>query len=73
MQLLGIEPHVQIVVASFLALPFVIAGTDRIALVQESVAEQLTTRQDVRALPVPFDAVPINDGLTRRSPGRRRS
>ncbi|ROO88057.1 DNA-binding transcriptional LysR family regulator [Actinocorallia herbida] len=63
LQVMGIEPHVQIVVASFLALPFVIAGTDRIALVQARVAESLVGNGDVRVLPCPFDAVPITEAL----------
>jgi DNA-binding transcriptional LysR family regulator len=63
LQLLGIEPHVQLVVASFLALPFVIAGTDRIALVQARLARELTAYPDVRALPCPFDALPITEAL----------
>jgi DNA-binding transcriptional LysR family regulator len=63
LQMLGIEPHVQMVVASFLALPFVIAGTERIALVQSRVAQQLTAHPDVQALPCPYDAVPISEAF----------
>jgi DNA-binding transcriptional LysR family regulator len=63
LQMLGIEPHVQMVVASFLALPFVIAGTERIALVQSRVARQLTAHPDVQALPCPYDAVPISEAF----------
>lgn len=42
LQMLGIEPHVQIVVESFLALPAFLVGTDRIALVQARLARLLT-------------------------------
>jgi DNA-binding transcriptional LysR family regulator len=63
LQMLGVEPRVQIVVASFLALPFVIAGTDRLALVQSRLVPRLTAAGDVRALPCPFDAVPIAEAL----------
>jgi DNA-binding transcriptional LysR family regulator len=63
LQMLGVEPRVQIIVESFLALPFVIAGTDRIALVQSHLVPRITAAGDVRALPCPFDAVPIAEAL----------
>jgi DNA-binding transcriptional LysR family regulator len=63
LQMLGVEPRVQIIVESFLALPFVIAGTDRLALVQSHLVPRLTAAGDVRALPCPFDAVPIAEAL----------
>lgn len=63
LQMLGVEPRVEVVVESFLALPFVIAGTDRIALIQSRLAERLTSAGDVRALPCPFDAVPITEAM----------
>ena len=63
LQTLGVEPRVQIVVESFLALPFVIAGTDRLALVQSHLVPRLTAAGDIRALPCPFDAVPITEAL----------
>ena len=63
LQMLGVEPRVQIVVESFLALPFVIAGTDRLALVQSSLVPRLTAAGDIRALPCPFDAIPIAEAL----------
>lgn len=59
LQMLGVEPRVQVVIESFYALPEVIAGTDRISLVQGRLAERLTARGDVRVLPCPFDAVPL--------------
>jgi DNA-binding transcriptional LysR family regulator len=63
LQVLGVEPRVEIVVESFLALPFVIAGTDRVALIQSRLAEHLTKTADVRAIPCPFDAVPIAEAM----------
>jgi len=59
LQMLGVEPHVQVVVESFLALPFLVAHSERIALVQARLAERLTAAGDVRAMPCPFDAVPL--------------
>jgi DNA-binding transcriptional LysR family regulator len=63
LQTLGVEPRVEVVVESFLGLPFVIAGTDRIALIQSRLAEQMARSGDVRALPCPFDAVPITEAM----------
>ncbi len=63
LQLLGVEPHAQVVVESFLALPYHLAGTDRVALVQSRLVPQLAASGDVRALPCPFDAVPLRQAL----------
>ena len=63
LQTLGVEPRVEVVVESFLALPFVLAGTDRIALIQSRLAERMTRGGDVRALRCPFDAVPITEAM----------
>lgn len=63
MQLMAIKPHVQIVVESFLALPFVVAGTDRIAFIQSRLVPRLTASGEVRALPCPFDAIPITEAM----------
>ncbi len=53
LQMLGVEPHVQMVVESFLALPFLVA------LVQAKLADRLTASGDIRAMVCPFDAVPL--------------
>jgi DNA-binding transcriptional LysR family regulator len=63
LQTLGVEAHVEVVVESFLALPHVVAGTDRIALVQSRLADRMTRAGDVRALPLPFDALPITEAM----------
>lgn len=63
LQILGVQPRVQIVVESFLALPHLIAGTDRIGLVQGLLAPLLTRTGEVRALPCPYDVVPLVEAL----------
>lgn len=63
LQILGIEPHVQAVVESFLALPFLIAGTNRIGLIQANLVPRLTMAGDVRALPCPYDVVPLVEAM----------
>jgi hypothetical protein len=54
---------VQLVAESFLALPWLIAGTDRIALVQAELAPRLTFDGEVRVLPCPYDAVRLTEAL----------
>jgi DNA-binding transcriptional LysR family regulator len=63
LQTLGIEPHVHLVVESFLALPFFIAGSDRLSLVQRRLVPRLTAAGDVQAVPVPFEADPLVEAL----------
>ncbi|MFI5593414.1 LysR family transcriptional regulator [Amycolatopsis sp. NPDC051758] len=57
MRMLGIEPHVQVVTENFLTVPGLVAGTDRVALLQRRLAERLPA--GVRALPCPFEAGPL--------------
>lgn len=61
--LLGIDAKVEVSVESFQLLPFLVAGTRRVALVQERMAERLARLADVRILPCPFDAVPVHEAL----------
>jgi DNA-binding transcriptional LysR family regulator len=63
LQILGVQPNVQVVVESFVALPYFIAGTDRIGLVQGHLAGHLVRNGDVRALPCPYDVVPLTEAL----------
>lgn len=63
LQLLGIEPHVQVIVDSFLGMPFLIAGTNRIAMLQHQLAREVADRPDLRVLDCPFDAVPLVEAL----------
>jgi len=58
-QQLGIEPHVEAVVESFLALAHFIAGTDRLGLVQAAVAPALERSAAVRTFELPFAATPV--------------
>ena len=48
---------------SFLALPFLVAGTDRFALVQQRLAARLAAAADVRILPCPFPVTPLVEAL----------
>jgi len=63
LQMLGVQPKVQIVVESFLSLPFVVAGTDRVAMIQRNLVPGITAGGDVRVLACPFDAVNLVEAL----------
>lgn len=56
---IGIEPDIRSVTESFLALPFLIAGTDRIALIQARLADRLRHAADIRILPCPWEVNPL--------------
>ncbi|MFC9502842.1 LysR family transcriptional regulator [Streptomyces sp. NPDC057002] len=61
--LLGIEPNVEISVDSFQVLPFLVAGTHRIALAQRRLAERLRASAPVRIMPAPYEAAPLREAL----------
>ncbi len=63
LQLLGVAPRVQLVVESFLALPFYVAGTNRLALIQRHLAASLAHDIRLRVLEPPWDAVPVVEAL----------
>ena len=62
LQQLGIEPHVDAVVESFLALPRFIAGTNRLGLIQSGLASS-AIGAGVRLYRPPFDATPVLNAL----------
>jgi DNA-binding transcriptional LysR family regulator len=63
LQLIGVAPQVEVVVESFLGLPYFLAGTDRIALVHRLLAEPLTRDGQLRAVPCAWDVVPVLEAL----------
>ena len=63
MRMAGIEPHVQVVTESFLAVPGLVAGSPRIALLQERLVRLLPVDVGVRALPCPFPVGPLVDAM----------
>jgi len=63
LSMLGIDPRVEVSVQSFQLLPALVAGTRRVALIQERLARQLHSTVAVRVLPCPFDAVPVREAL----------
>ncbi|MBB2947766.1 DNA-binding transcriptional LysR family regulator [Actinoplanes lutulentus] len=60
----GIRPRVQVVVPSYLAIPLLLAGSERhVALLQRRVAEQMRAVGGVRILPAPEGAREIRMAL----------
>ena len=59
LSLIGIEPDMRIVVESFLAVPFLVTGTRRVALLQRQLADRLCEAAAVRVLACPWDVVPL--------------
>src|SRR6185437_4041959 len=76
LSMLGVQPRVQLVAESFLALPFLVAAGNGVALIQERLARQLTPAVPIRILPCPFDVASLIDALWwhpmyDRDPGHR--
>jgi DNA-binding transcriptional LysR family regulator len=59
MRLLGVQPHVEIGVPSFLAIPAMVSGTDRIAFLLHSYARGVEGTSGLRILECPFGVVPF--------------
>jgi DNA-binding transcriptional LysR family regulator len=63
LSMIGIEPRVEVVVDGFLAMPFLVAGSNRVALIQQHLADRLAPLADIRVLPCPFEVVPLTEAL----------
>ncbi|WP_092544373.1 LysR family transcriptional regulator [Actinoplanes derwentensis] len=63
LRMLGIEPHAEVVVDGFVQLPFLVAGTRRVALLQQRLADLLGPVAGVRTLTCPFDVVPVAEAF----------
>lgn len=63
LQMLGLEPTVDAVVESFLALSTFVRGTDRLGIVQSALAPSIERLGGLRILEPPFDATPTTNAL----------
>ncbi|MFF7982576.1 LysR family transcriptional regulator [Streptomyces sp. NPDC007901] len=63
LSMLGIDPRVEVSVDTFQALPFLVAGTRRIALVQLRLAERLSGVAAVRVMEPPYETVPLQEAF----------
>src|SRR3954454_10890210 len=55
MRMRGIEPKVQVVTENFLTVPGLVAGSNRVALLQRKLVDLLPLNVGVRALPCPVE------------------
>jgi DNA-binding transcriptional LysR family regulator len=55
LRMLGVEPRVQVVTENFLTVPGLIAGSERIGLLQQRLVDLLPLDSGVRAVALPFD------------------
>ncbi|MFI5952295.1 LysR substrate-binding domain-containing protein [Cryptosporangium sp. NPDC051539] len=63
LRMIGVEQRIEIVVDGFLQMPFLVAGTNRVALVQQHLARRMAPLTGVRVLECPFDAVPLAEAF----------
>jgi DNA-binding transcriptional LysR family regulator len=63
LQMIGVEPRIDVITESFLAVPFLLAGTARIGLLQATLARRLAAAARVRVLPCPWAVVPVKEAL----------
>jgi DNA-binding transcriptional LysR family regulator len=62
-QQLGIEPHVDVVVESFLSMPHFVVGTDRVGLIQNALLPTARRIGGTRIVRLPFAATPLVNAL----------
>jgi DNA-binding transcriptional LysR family regulator len=63
MRMRGIEPNVQVITESFLTVPGLVAGSQRIALMQRRLVELLPLNIGLRALPPPVEVGPLVEAM----------
>jgi LysR family nod box-dependent transcriptional activator len=63
MQQLGVEPHVDVVVESFLSMSHFISGTNRIGLIQGALAPFAVRAGGIRVVRLPFEPTPLVNAL----------
>lgn len=63
LRMTGVDPDVRIVVESFLAVPFLVAGTDRVALLQSQLAHRLGALAGVRVMACPWEVGPLQEAF----------
>ena len=59
----GVALDIQVVTDGFVAVPGLIAGTDRVALVQERLCRTFPAGLGIRVLDCPFEALPLVEAL----------
>ncbi|RPE46480.1 DNA-binding transcriptional LysR family regulator [Streptomyces sp. Ag109_O5-1] len=63
LETLGVTPHVQVSAPGFATLPFLVGGTDLVALVPELLARHYAGFARCVAVPTPFPEVPLVEAM----------
>ena len=63
LSLLGVQPRVQLVAETFLAVPFLVSAGNGVAIIQERLARPLAAAAGVRVLPCPFEVPALMEAL----------
>ncbi|MFQ1002459.1 LysR family transcriptional regulator [Modestobacter sp. SSW1-42] len=63
MRMLGIEPRAQVITENFITVPGLVAGSDRIALLQRRLVDLLPLGSGIRPLPCPFEVGPLMEAM----------
>lgn len=63
LDMFDIEPNIEVTVEGFLSVPLLVAGSERIALLQERLARRLLPLGGFRILECPFRSVPLVEGF----------
>ncbi|NIZ90063.1 LysR family transcriptional regulator [Kineococcus rubinsiae] len=63
MRMLGVEPHVQVVTENFLTVPGLVAGSGRVALLQQRLVDALPPGSGVRAVACPVEVGPLIEAM----------
>jgi DNA-binding transcriptional LysR family regulator len=63
LELAGIERRADVVVENFLALPFLLAGTQRVCVLQQRLARTLQSSGSIRVLDLPVAIPPLVESL----------
>lgn len=62
-QQLGVEPHIEVVLESFLSVGHFVSGTRRVGLVQSALAPHMLRIGGIRVVPLPFAPTPLVSAL----------
>ncbi len=63
LDVLDLQPRIAVRVESYLAVPYFVVGTDRVALMQERLATRLAATMNLRVIECPGDPEPITEAL----------
>lgn len=63
MRMLGVEPRVQVVTENFITVPSLVAGSERIAVLQRRLVDLLPMSTGIRALPCPIELGPLVEAM----------